>query len=88
MMDLRHDLRKILALARRRKLGRVLLLQKRDLESIHAIHDAYSTHRLRYMVKGTIQLPHLAFIGDAAETLVVGLEEYCTGRRGQLHAFL
>ena len=81
---LSHNLEKTLALARRRKLGREVKLDPREIAAIHVLNINYSTHRFRYIVTGSTKVPQLVYIERAAKELVVGLEYLCTGTSGRL----
>jgi len=81
---LSHNLTRALALARRRKLGREVKLERREVAAIQLLDINYSTHRLRYIVTGSTKVPQLVYIERAAKELVVGLEYLCTGTRGRL----
>ncbi len=82
--SLSHNLTKILELARRRKLGRSVKLDRREVAAIHILNLTYSTHQLRYIVTGATKVPQLVYIARAAKELVLGLEPLCTGQRGRL----
>ena len=79
-----HSLTKVLDLSRRRKLGRVVNLTKREDEAIRILDLTYSSNRLRYIVTGAIKLPHLIEVSRASESLVVDLELLCTGSKGRI----
>jgi hypothetical protein len=81
---LSHDLAKALALARKRKLGRSVKLDRREIAAIHVLNITYSTHQLRYIVVGATKVPQLVYIARAAKELVLGLEHLCTGQKGRL----
>ena len=81
---LSHNLSKALALARRRKLGRSVKLDRREVAAIQILDITYSTHQLRYIVTGSTRVPQLVYIARAAEKLVLGLEHLCTGQSGRL----
>lgn len=82
--SLSHDLKKILSLARRRKLGREVKLDRREVAAIHGLNINYSNHRLRYIETGATKTPQLVDIERAAKELVLGLEFLCTGQKGRL----
>lgn len=79
-----HNLVKALELARKRKLGRSVKLDRREVAAIHILNITYSTHQLRYIVTGATKVPQLVYIARAAKELVLGLEYLCTGLRGRL----
>ena len=83
--NLSHNLTKTLTLARTHKLGRVVKLERREIAAIHGLNITYSSNKLRYIVTGIVSVPNLVYISRAAEELVVGLEEMCTGRKGKLN---
>jgi hypothetical protein len=85
MKRLNHNLKDILALARRHKLGRVVRLARREREAILLLNYTYQTHLLRYIVTGTVRVPELIHVTRAAEELVTGLELLCTGTEGRLN---
>lgn len=82
--SLSHSLTKILALARQRKLGREVKLDRREVAAIQLLDINYSSHRLRYIVTGATKTPQLVYIERAAKNLVLGLELLCTGTKGRL----
>lgn len=82
--SLSHNLTRALALARKRKLGRSVKLDSREVAAIQILDITYASHQLRYIVTGTTQVPQLVYIARAAEALVLGLEFLCTGQRGRL----
>src|SRR5688572_8941880 len=82
--SLSHDLAKALALARKRKLGREVRLDRREVAAIRVLNINYSSHRLRYIVTGATRTPELVYIERAAKELVLGLELLCTGMKGRL----
>jgi hypothetical protein len=82
--ELSHNLTKTLALARRRKLGRSVKLDRREVAAIQVLNITYSRHQLRYIVSGTTKVPQLIYISRAARELVLGLELQCTGQSGRL----
>lgn len=82
--SLSHDLAKALGLARKRKLGREVRLDRREVAAIHVLNINYSSHRLRYIVTGATKTPELVYIERAAKELVLGLELLCTGQKGRL----
>lgn len=82
--SLSHNLTRALALARKRKLGRSVKLDRREVAAIQILDITYASHQLRYIVTGTTQVPQLVHIARAAEALVLGLEFLCTGQRGRL----
>jgi hypothetical protein len=82
--SLSHDLTKALALARRHKLGRVVRMDRREIDAIRILNITYSSNLLRYIVTGATKVPQLVYIARAAEQLVIGLEFLCTGVRGRL----
>ncbi|WNM63695.1 hypothetical protein [Candidatus Nitrospira neomarina] len=84
MRTLSHNLEKTLILARRRKLGREVKLDPREIAAIHVLSIIYSGNQLRYIVTGSTKVPQLVYIGRAAKELVVGLEYFCTGTSGRL----
>jgi hypothetical protein len=84
---LSHSLTDSLALARRRKLGRVLKLRHFEIGAIHALDITYSSTQLRYIVTGTTRVPTVSLLAAVAERLVVGVEGYCTGMTGQLKRY-
>lgn len=84
LRDISHSLSKALTLARRHKLGRTVKLTRNELLAIRILDISYSTHRLRYIVTGSIELPNLIEISRASETLVADLELLCTGARGRI----
>jgi hypothetical protein len=79
-----HDLSKVLIMARRRKLGREVKLDPREVAAIEVLNINYSTNRLRYIVTGATKTPELVYIERAARKLVMGLEYFCTGAKGRL----
>ena len=79
-----HDLHKVLAAARKRKLGRVVTLDSREIDAIQLLNTPYARHHLRYITIEFSQLPAILYLSRAAEELVVGLEEFCTGNKGKL----
>ena len=81
---LSHNLTNTLALARRRKLGRLVKLDRREIAAIQILDINYSSHRLRYIVTGPTKTPQLIYIMRAAKSLVLGLELLCTGTKGRL----
>ena len=81
---LSHNLTKILALARRRKLGRSVKLDRYEIAAIQILNITYSTHQLRYIEAGSTTVPQLIYIARAARELVLGLELLCTGQSGRL----
>jgi hypothetical protein len=81
---LSHNLTKTLALARKRKLGRSVKLDPREIAAIHILNITYATHQLRYIVTGATKVPQLVYIARAAKELVLGLEHLCTGQSGRL----
>lgn len=83
--NLSHNLNKILAKARRRKLGLEVKLEKRELDAIHVLNITYSSNLLRYIVTGSTKVPNFVYVARVAEELVLGLEELCTGTRGRLN---
>jgi hypothetical protein len=82
--SLSHNLSKSLALARRHKLGRVVRMDRREIDAIRVLDLTYSSNLLRYIVTGVTKVPQLVYIARAAEGLVVGLEFLCTGAKGRL----
>ena len=82
--SLSHNLTKALALARRHKLGRVVRLDRREVDAIRALNITYSSNILRYIVTGATKVPQLVYVARAAEDLVVGLEFLCTGTKGRV----
>ena len=82
--NLSHNLTSALALARKRKLGRSVKLDRREVAAIQILDVTYSTHQLRYIVTGATRVPQLVYIARAAEELVLGLEYLCTGQKGRL----
>lgn len=82
LKHLSHQLDHVLRLARRRHLGREIKLSHREVASIHVLDVTYSSDHLRYIVTGSTVIPRIAALSSAAETLVRGLEHYCTGFRG------
>jgi hypothetical protein len=85
LRKLSHDLTKALTLARKRKLGRSVKLDRREIAAIHILNITYATHQLRYIVTGATKVPQLVYIARAAKELVLGLEYLCTGQRGRLN---
>lgn len=86
--SLSHNLTKALALARRHKLGRVVRMDRREVDAVRVLDITYSTNLLRYIVTGATKIPQLVYVARAAEELIVGLEFLCTGAKGRLqHAF-
>lgn len=79
-----HDLSACLALARRRKLGREVKLDAREVAAIEVLNLNYRSNRLRYIVTGATQMPQIIYIERAAKALVLGLEHLCTGTAGRL----
>ncbi len=84
MKKLSHSLSAALALARKRKLGRSVKLDRREVAAIGLLDITYSTHQLRYIVTGSTHIPQLVYVARAAEGLVLGLEHLCTGQSGRL----
>lgn len=82
LKDLSHGLVGLLSLARRRKLGREVKLSRLQLAAIRALKVTYSSGQLRYIVTGTTVIPQVALLSAAAESIVSGVEHYCTGHRG------
>ena len=80
--NLSHRLAKLLAQARRRRLGREVKLSRRDLAAINTLDVTYSSDQLRYVVTGATVVPQVSALAAAAESLVAGVEHYCTGYRG------
>jgi hypothetical protein len=72
----------LLALARKRKLGREVKLSRLHLGAIRALDATYSSNQLRYIVTGATVVLQVALLAQAAEGMVVGVEYYCTGYRG------
>ena len=81
---LSHSLTKCLSSARKRKLGREVKLDRREIAAIHVLDINYSSNRLRYIVTGATNTPQLAYIERVAKELVLGLEMLCTGQKGRL----
>ena len=79
-----HDLSACLALARRRKLGREVKLDAREVAAIEVLNLNYRSNRLRYIVTGATQMPQIIYIERAAKALVLGLEHLFTGTTGRL----
>lgn len=63
--SLSHSLTKILSLARQRKLGREVRLDRREIAAIHVLDINYSSHRLRYIV--TARPRHLNSFTSSAQ---------------------
>lgn len=84
LKSLSHNLDDILKYSRRRKLGRIVKLNRFDISAIRAANITYSTHTTRYMQSGTTAVPNVTHLLQAAERLVDGLELYCTGQRGRI----
>ena len=82
LKSLSHRLVDLLALARRRKLGREVKLSQQELAAVHALDITYSTDQLRYIVTGATRVPQLRLLSSAAQSIVAGVERYCTGSRG------
>ena len=79
---LSHDLVRLLSLARRRRLGREVKLSPRELGAVRALQVTYSSDQLRYIVTGNTVVPRVNALSAAAESIVAGVEHYCTGYRG------
>ena len=77
--NLSHRLTALLDLARKRKLGREVRLAARQLTAIRTLGITYSSDQLRYIVTGVTSVPSLADLAEAAEVVVIGLEQFCTG---------
>jgi hypothetical protein len=84
LKKLSHNLTKALSLARRHKLGRVVRLDRREVAAIHVLDINYFGNTLRYIVTGSTKVPQLVHVARAAEELVLGLEQLCTGTKGRL----
>jgi hypothetical protein len=81
---LSHSLTNALAHARKRKRGRAVKLDRREIAAIQILDITYSSHQLRYIVTGATKVPQLVYIARAARELVLGLELLCTGQSGRL----
>jgi len=79
---LSHRLVDLLSLARRRKLGREVKLSRHQLAAVRALDITYSSDQLRYIVAGSTRVPRVRLLSSAAESIVAGVEHYCTGYRG------
>ena len=79
---LSHGLVQLLSLARRRKLGQLVKLSPRHIAAVQALDVTYASDQLRYIVTGSTVVPHVDALASAAESIVAGLEQYCTGSRG------
>lgn len=86
--NLSHSLTKAMKLARRHKLGRLVKFDAKELAAIYALDTTYSSGRLRYIGTEIITLPVALYISRAAEELVLGLEEYCSGSKARLRGVL
>jgi hypothetical protein len=80
--QLSHRLVDLLSLARRRKLGREVKLSRHQLAAIRALDITYSSDQLRYIVAGSTPVPRVRLLSSAAESIVAGVEHYCTRYRG------
>jgi len=78
---LRHKLTDILRTARSRRLGTVVKLDNEELAIINLLSKSYVKHRFRYIVTGITVVPDINSLSALTEKLVVGLEEYCTGKK-------
>lgn len=82
LKNISHRLGRLLSLARRRKLGLLVKLSPHHLSAVQALDVTYSSDQLRYIVTGSTVVPRLDALESAAESIVGGLELYCTGYRG------
>jgi len=82
LKQMSHGLDGLLSLARRRKLGREVRLSRLQIATIRALNVTYSSGELRYISFGNTITPKVALLSGAAESIVAGLERYCTGSSG------
>ena len=82
MKKLSHSQIALLSLARRRKLGREVKLSRHELAAVRTLDIVYSSDQLRYIVTGLTRVPQVRLLSSAAESIVAGVEHYCTGYRG------
>jgi hypothetical protein len=81
---LSHNLEGALKRARRRKLGLLVKLSRFDAGAIRSANITYSRHETRYIRTGSTRVPTISYLAGAAERLVAGLEQFCTGQRGRI----
>ena len=77
--QLSHSLGRTLSCARRRQLGREVKLSAHEIDAIRVLDVTYSSNQLRYIETGVTVIPPIDLVAHAAESIVLGLERYCTG---------
>ena len=73
----RHDLKKLLTEARRRRLGLEVKLDKIQCGVIELLNVEYAERRFQYIQTGSMIIPEPEFAAEAADRLSIGLKEYC-----------
>lgn len=78
--ELGHDLSALYRLARRRQMGREVLLAKREADAVERLSGPYAAKRLEYRRSGPYSLPMTPAVASAAKRLVRGLRPVCVRR--------
>lgn len=79
--DYSHRLGKLIKDARRRKIGREVVITARDVVVVRVLSYAYESHELRYvMTGGGVSVPQMHDVSSVAKRLVQGLGPYCTDK--------
>jgi hypothetical protein len=72
-----HDLVALVREARRRRLGNLVKLSRRDLAVIEVLNECYGSKELEYACTGTRRLPHYSLAVGLANTLLESIGPYC-----------
>ena len=72
-----HDLVALVREARRRRLGNLVKLSRRDLAVIDTLNECYGAKELEYAFTGARRLPHYSLAAGLAHTLLESVGPYC-----------
>ena len=72
-----HDLEKLISESRRRKLGREVKLNKKQISAIKILNSPYKRKLLEYKEVGAYTLPQYWLICEVASNLINGLFPFC-----------
>ena len=72
-----HNLKKLLRESQKQELHNIVNLQQKHHSVIHLLNMEYLDRRFQYMQSGTMYLPEIQFVQEAADMLSDGLEPFC-----------
>ena len=72
-----HDLSALLREARRRRLGSLAKLSRRDISVIDVLNECYGVKELEYAFTGSRRLPHYSMAVAVAKHLLDSVAPYC-----------